>query len=924
MDNKKKYHFNPNVTNTLLDNNSDLFKVYKFDNKIRLGPDSGCVIGHLDINYDCYISAGISENDDFILEFMKKYNIPKEKTFYFDGTIENIPSNLQDKVTFYKKNISYTNTDITSNLTHYCEMYDKIFLKMDIEGCEWEWLSFMDENKLNKFVEIIIEFHGFTNASCHNQFTMHDFNCSYIQKLKCIEKLNKTHYLIHAHGNNYDVVSNNGLPNVMEFVYINKNQFAGIPELNQETLPIKGLDFPNNKYCPDIDLNFYPFVHEKTNPFLIDIVDKYEYTTEDYINIQEQLNKKNIDSILENLYDTQKDKFYNFDDLKTRITRGIRQVIIDPSNNLLPMKKLYKIGNGGDQRNCFVSCTPFITNNNQNNTRFIASQQIVKSLEEVGFNGYFYLLNGGFPNPTGIEMKYVGVPYCFKIFIMLEAHKMGFENIIWLDSACYTLKNPQHLFDILQEDKLLYTKSFNNNYDSMIFPEILQLINKITNNDIHNSKFIQTIVFGLNFESDIIKKIVKEYYEMVDIGWPFFSIFPEECVLTSLINKPEYNILFKNDDNPEKYRIQIHETNIDENTAKNCGFYFHHRNYSRYNDKQVLDITPSVKENVFPMSFSIPDECVVDRIPQKTSFLASLIPGDMSTYIFDKYKEKEYNEMYRRSRFALTKMKGGWDCLRHYEILMNGCIPLFENLKECPAYTLTTYPKEFNDAAYDLYNNWIENDVCIEKYNVLCGKILSHTKNNCTASASAKYFLKNIKNGDNIKNILLITCHHGINYLRESLWIGLKKYIKSINGVAVEYDKMPFLYEDFDNCSENKYYTNNCFTYPKRLEKDEHYYMSENEIVEKINSNFWDLIIYGKVGPDEYCTFPYFDVVKEKYTKDKIAFLFGGDEIFNFKNTDNNSYHINMFNVPIYYKPYVDYVNHYKQFGSCFIRELEK
>ena len=584
MINHNKYNINPNVTNCLLDNNEEIFKVYKFDNKIRVGPntDSGCVIGHLDINYDCYISAGISENDAFTLEFMKKYNIPKEKIFYFDGTIENIPSNLQDKVTFYKKKISSTNTDITSNLTYYCQTYDKIFLKMDIEGSEWEWLSFMDENKLNKFVEIVIEFHGFTNASYNNNCTMHDFNCSYIQKLRCLEKLNKTHYLIHAHGNNWDMVSQNRVPNVMEFVYINKNQFVGIPELNQETLPIKGLDFPNNKYCTDIDLNFYPFVHEKTNPFLIDIVDKYEYTREDYINIQEQLNKKNIDSILENLYDTQKDKFYIFDDLKTRITRGIRQVIIDPSNDLLPMKKLYKIGNGGDQRNCFVSCTPFITNGNQKNGRFIASQQIVKSLEEVGFNGYFYLLNGGFPNPTGVEMKYVGVPYCFKIFMMLEAHKMGFENIIWLDSACYALNNPQHLFDILQEDKLLYTKSVNNNYDEMIFPEILQLINKITNNDIHNAKFIQTIVFGLNFECDIVKKIVKEYYEMVDIGWPFFAIFPEECVLTALINKPEYNILFKNDDNPEKYKVQIYEGNLDENIARRYGFYFHHRNYSRY------------------------------------------------------------------------------------------------------------------------------------------------------------------------------------------------------------------------------------------------------------------------------------------------------------------------------------------------------
>ena len=30
-----------------------------------------------------------------------------------------------------------------------------------------------------------------------------------------------------------------------------------------------------------------------------------------------------------------------------------------------------------------------------------------------------------------------------------------------------------------------------------------------------------------------------------------------------------------------------------------------------------------------------------------------------------------------------------------------------------------------------------------------------------------------------------------------------------------------------------------------------------------------------------------------------------------------------MFNVKIYYKPYVDYLNYYKNFGTCFVRELE-
>ena len=344
--------------------------------------------------------------------------------------------------------------------------------------------------------------------------------------------------------------------------------------------------------------------------------------------------------------------------------------------------------------------------------------------------------------------------------------------------------------------------------------------------------------------------------------------------------------------------------------------------FQLYHDEvHQLDVNDT---QVLPLSFCVPDECVVDDIPEKEFLLASLIPGKMSTYIFDKYKEKEYNEMYRKSRFAITKMKGGWDCLRHYEILMNGCIPLFENLKDCPNYTLTTYPKELNDQAYDLYNNWSDNDNNIAKYNILCKQYLDHTKKKCTTSYTAKYLLDNIKNGDKIKNVLLITCHSGVNYNRETLWIGIKRHIESIGGIAVEYNKIPFLYDDFDNLSKNKYYDNNCFTFPKRLKKDKYYDMDEDEIKNKINDQFWDLIIYGKVGPDEFCNFPFYNIVKSNYNKNKIVFIFGGDEIFNLKITDPNSYHINMFNNHINYVKYNDYLNYFKQFGTCFVRELDK
>ena len=130
------------------------------------------------------------------------------------------------------------------------DKYTNIFLKIDIEGGEYPWLLQIDESQLNKFKQIVIEFHGITDDG---------WNCNYNDKIKCLEKLSKTHYIIHAHGNNYGPVVNN-IPDVIELTYVNKNYFNTVPELNTISLPIDNLDFPNNSNSNDINLNLYPFI----------------------------------------------------------------------------------------------------------------------------------------------------------------------------------------------------------------------------------------------------------------------------------------------------------------------------------------------------------------------------------------------------------------------------------------------------------------------------------------------------------------------------------------------------------------------------------------------------------------------------------------------------------------------------------------
>ena len=47
-------------------------------------------------------------------------------------------------------------------------------------------------------------------------------------------------------------------------------------------------------------------------------------------------------------------------------------------------------------------------------------------------------------------------------------------------------------------------------------------------------------------------------------------------------------------------------------------------------------------------------------------------------------READYYGDLQTSRFGITTKRAGWDCLRHYEIAANGCVPCFRHLDRKP------------------------------------------------------------------------------------------------------------------------------------------------------------------------------------------------------------------------------------------------
>jgi hypothetical protein len=225
-----------------------LLTVYKSPYpKIRIGKeyDGGYVMVDVpNATYSLLVACGISDDISFEEDFLVKF--PESKCIAFDGTIKSLPTSKAD-ITFVNKNIGWENNDSITNLSDIIYENNSIFLKMDIEGGEIPWIKSLSNKQLNKFEQIVIEFHfPFSNA-----------------EIGIFEKLNANHVLVHFHPNNCCGVRSHRdviIPNVFECTYLHKKFFTSDPDVNTELIP-NSIDMKNVLYNDEIFINHTPFVN---------------------------------------------------------------------------------------------------------------------------------------------------------------------------------------------------------------------------------------------------------------------------------------------------------------------------------------------------------------------------------------------------------------------------------------------------------------------------------------------------------------------------------------------------------------------------------------------------------------------------------------------------------------------------------------
>ncbi len=187
-----------------------------------------------------------------------------------------------------------------------------------------------------------------------------------------------------------------------------------------------------------------------------------------------------------------------------------------------------------------------------------------------------------------------------------------------------------------------------------------------------------------NFESidrsDIKNKIINNYFKFIIYG----SFTRSKLFFDEALESKSKIILIDGEDN----------TDTSFNTNKKI-IYFKR--------ELIRD-----ENNLYPINVTIPKNKIISEINKSPkNLLAPLIPHKYKTYIYK--REQDYYEMWRDSLFGISYVHGGWwEAVRYYEMLMNGCIPLILNLKNCPKQTLTKLPKSNLVEIFEKYS-WVLN-----------------------------------------------------------------------------------------------------------------------------------------------------------------------------------------------------------------------
>lgn len=244
------------------------------------------------------------------------------------------------------------------------------------------------------------------------------------------------------------------------------------------------------------------------------------------------------------------------------------------------------------------------------------------------------------------------------------------------------------------------------------------------------------------------------------------------------------------------------------------------------------------EKNCWPISFSSPFYCTAELKQPREKMISDIVPG--RPYSFE--SQHEYYSEYASSSYAISHKKGGWDCFRHIEILLNGSIPLMPDAFEIPKFSMVHYPKKTLNKALEMSKELIRSP----SFSTLAN-LKEFFNENLTSTAMVNFMLRCAK-VQNAERVLFIDHRLPFSSDYQSIFalIGLKQ---TFGTSCTTMQPVPYLYEGWRGASKSLY--GRGFGYvrclPAGVSDSHRLIMSLKSVAKKLKKQEYDLVVFGSI-----------------------------------------------------------------------------
>jgi len=165
-------------------------------------------------------------------------------------------------------------------------------------------------------------------------------------------------------------------------------------------------------------------------------------------------------------------------------------------------------------------------------------EQLLNRLPEV-FCGHLLYRIGGWPGMELGCLAHSQVPYAFKVCAFVEAYRLGYRKILWLDALAMPLRPLLPLFEQIEKAGCIYRFADKKLLRRLVTQELLDDF-QLSRNKIRGQRQIASGILGLNLADPTIFALLNDWHASVERKKSFYTLFPEEVSLSILLH--QYNL----------------------------------------------------------------------------------------------------------------------------------------------------------------------------------------------------------------------------------------------------------------------------------------------------------------------------------------------------------------------------------------------